>query len=166
MKIPIVDEQDRIINETVGDYIDHDIEGIYRGAGVWILSETGAEVLLSMRSKKRLRNPGLWGPAVLGVVEEDDSYEASARKHASTDLGLELGELIEVPKIFIQTDRKYFVQFFIAVLSRGWSEFMLNKEHVDQVRWFSKIELEDVLVTTPEIFIPVLRETYDALKAY
>lgn len=165
MNIPIVDARDQIINMTVGSEIEEDLEGIYRVAALWVMDKDN-NIMLSERSLSKTYRAGLWGPAMVGIVEEQHTYAEYVKRISYAYLGLELHELIVGPKIFVETSRKYFVQFFVHILLEDINPALINKEEIEQVKWFSKEEIDSLLLATPEIFSPLFKETYDTMRAY
>lgn len=86
MRIPIVNEQDEIIGYK--DRKDRNTVDITRITGLWLWNEKG-EVLLAQRALSKDINPGLWGPAVAGTVEEGETYESNIIKEAEEGNRLE-----------------------------------------------------------------------------
>ncbi len=90
-KTIIVDENDK----RIGLKIRRDIkqEEIYRVSALWIENSKG-DVLLAQRSFDKKNNPGQWGTAVAGTVEEDEDYDLNIYKEAEEEIGLK-GEKFE-----------------------------------------------------------------------
>lgn len=79
MKIPVVNEQDEII-----DYKDRSVldpRDLCHVTGLWVTDSDG-NILLAQRSFKKKHDPGIWGPAVSGTVEEGETYESNIIKEA------------------------------------------------------------------------------------
>src|SRR3989338_4963070 len=96
MKIPIVDENDEIIEYK--DEKDRKPEDICRVAGLWVTAPNG-DILLAQRAFVKKRSPGVWGPAVAGTVEEGETYEQNIIKEAEEEIGLKNLKPIFGPKI-------------------------------------------------------------------
>lgn len=106
MKIPIVNEQDEIIG-----YKDRDLRDpkeITRVSGLWV-TDTAEKILLAQRSWKKKSDPGRWGPAVAGTVEEGETYESNIIKEAREEIGLTNIVPIAGPKHRRSTSHEYFV---------------------------------------------------------
>jgi len=155
MRIPIVNEQDEIIEYK--DAKDRDPKEITRITALWLWNEKG-EVLLAQRAFTKKQYAGKWGPAVAGSVEEGETYESNIIKEAEEEIGLK--------NLKPQTDRKlrrtaghaYFGQWFTATIP---SDYMLTKQdsEVEAIKWFTKEELFRTMEDKPEIFLHSLKET-------
>jgi len=150
MRIPIVNEQDEIIKYiNVNERQKGDIS---RVAGLWITNEKG-EILLTQRSFKKIRDPGKWGPAVAGTVEEGETYEENIIKEAQEEIGL----TNITPKIECKnrrsTSHEYFGQWFSVVVDSNYP-FVKQDVEVEQIRWFAKDEILKLYKENPDLFIP------------
>ncbi len=155
MRIPIVNEQDEIIKNI--DSKDRKPGEITRVTGIWVGNEKG-EVLLAQRAFNKKRDPGLWGPAAAGSVEEGETYESNAIKELEEEIGLKNVKLIKGPKSRRSTSHEYFAQMFIAFVKSDYS-FIKQDEEVEALKWFSKEELFKLLKEKPEIFLPSIQRT-------
>lgn len=155
MKIPIVNEQDEIIGYK--DRKDRNTIDITRITGLWLWNEKG-EVLLAQRAFSKSINPGLWGPAVAGTVEEGETYESNIIKEAEEEIELYGLKPVLGPKLRRTTKHAYFVQWFTATIN---SDYPLVKQdsEVESIKWFSKEELMKALDETPEIFLGSLKDS-------
>lgn len=157
MKIPIVNEQDEIIeykdreNTNPGD--------IVRATGLWITDKDG-NILLSQRSKTKKYSPGLWGPAAGGVVEEGETCESCVIREAEEEIGLKGVIFNKGPKIRLLN---FFGYFFTANVDHNY-EFVKQDEEVEQIKWFSEDELNKLLREKPEIFMNGFEEYKKLLK--
>jgi len=109
MRIPIVNEQDEIIkNIDVSERQKGDIGRVF---ALWVTNEKG-EILLAQRSFDKLRDPGKWGPAVAGTVEEGETYEENIIKEAEEEIGL-VGITPKIEQKYRKsTSHEYFSQWF------------------------------------------------------
>jgi isopentenyl-diphosphate delta-isomerase len=150
-EIIVVNEQD----ESIG-YKDRYaiVKGdIYRVSALWLKNSRG-DSLLARRALKKVYDPGKWGPAVAGTVEKDESYEINIHKEIEEEIGLkdvkpQLGPKVRMSSI----GRDYFVQWYTLELDKPAEEFIIDKEEVDQVKWFSPAELERAMDQDPEGFL-------------
>jgi len=154
-QIPIVDEQDNIISYKNREQLAPG--DIYRVAALWIMNSVG-DVLLAQRAFTKSHDPGRWGPAVAGTVEEGESYESNIVKEAEEELGLNDIEPVPGPKLRVRGQHNHFTQRFTLVVDKPASEFEIQKAEVDQVKWFSKQELERELNEHPEQYLKSLRD--------
>src|SRR3989338_4245132 len=89
MRVPIVNEKDEIIEYK--DWKDRGLKEIVRVSGLWIVDGNG-NILLAQRYKNKTHDPGKWGPAVAGTVEEGETYESNIVKEAEEENGLKEGK--------------------------------------------------------------------------
>lgn len=160
MKIPIVDENDNIIEFRERE--DRDFVVINRASALWITNNNG-EILLAKRALSKIRNPGKWGPAIVGTVEENESYEENIIKESEEELGLKITHPILGPKIRIKTKWNYFVQIFLFTLDENISYFKFNELEVSGVQWIKKEELLKELQDNPTKFNASLPQYMKAL---
>lgn len=154
-KISIVDENDQIIGSE--EFEKAKKERIYRVAALWITNSHG-EILLALRHRNKIHDPLKWGPAVSGTVEEGESYEQNIKKEAKEELGLEKILPKIGPKIKIEDEYNYFVQWFTLTTDKTTGEFKIQEDEVEEIRWFSKEELLNGLASHPENFTPGIRK--------
>lgn len=145
MKIPIVDEQDEIIGYK--DREDRDPHDIFRATGLWVTDKEG-NILLTQRAFTKKDAPGLWSLAVGGTVEEGETYESNIIKEAEEEIGL-----VGVGFNFISKTHFFdcFSQLYIVVVDHDYP-FVKQDEEVEDIKWFSKKELEELLLTKKEMF--------------
>lgn len=163
-KIIIVDRNDNEIGVKERSEITHD--DIYRVSGLWLINDKG-EILLAQRSfnKHPAHSPGKWGPAVAGTVEEDETYEENIKKEIEEELGVKTLDLKETEKKFRDTGvRRYFVKIFTSVLDKPAEEFVIPKDEVEQVKWFSKDELRQWVEDKPEDFVTSMKEIFEEME--
>jgi isopentenyldiphosphate isomerase len=152
LKIIIVDKDDNEIGlKERKDKVQGDI---HRVSALWLRNSKG-EFLLAQRSFSKPRNAGKWGPAVEGTVEEGENYFNNIVKETEEEIGIKDIEFTEGPKIF--SDRKggknHFKQFYTAVLDKSENDFVVQKEEVESVKWFTRDELKKEISKNPEMFL-------------
>ncbi len=149
MKIPIVNEQDEIIGYK--DRKDRNPKDIFRATGLWMTNSDG-DILLAQRSFSKKYNPGIWGPAVNGTVEEGETYESNITKEIEEELGLLDIKPVLGKKFRKNNEHRYFSQYFYLTLDMDIKDFKINKEEVAEIKWFSRQELEKELKENPKKF--------------
>ena len=162
MKIPIVDEQDNIIK--IIDSKDRKPGEITRVTGIWVGNEKG-EVLLAQRAFSKRRDPGLWGPAAAGSVEEGETYESNAIKELEEEIGLKNVKLTKGLKSRRSTSHEYFAQMFLTFVKSNYP-FVKQDSEVEAIKWFSKEELFKLLKEKPEIFLQSIHRTSEYFFDY
>jgi isopentenyldiphosphate isomerase len=150
MRIPIVNEQDEIIKNI--DVSERQKGDIGRVSALWITNEKG-EVLLAQRSFKKVRDPGKWGPAVAGTVEEGETYEENILKEAKEEIGLVNIKLKIEEKNRRSTSHEYFSQWFSVIVDSKYP-FVKQDIEVEQIKWFTKDEILKLYKKNPNFFLP------------
>lgn len=155
MRIPIVDESDNVINYIERDACDAD--SIYRVSYLWI-TDTDGRILLAKRAMHKKHDPGTWGPAVAGTVEENETYEENIIKEAEEELGLRNIKPTIGKKLRVHSNYQYFSQEFLLTLPSGFNDFTHQEEEVSEIRWFTEDELRTELIENPDIFFKVIHD--------
>ncbi|MFA6422638.1 MAG: NUDIX domain-containing protein, partial [Candidatus Buchananbacteria bacterium] len=74
-------------------------------------------------------------------------------KEAEEELGLVNFNYTKGDKIRVSTKYQYFAQWFLAVVDKPIEDFKIQKEEVEQIRWFSREELENDLEKNPDKYL-------------
>jgi hypothetical protein len=113
-RIVIVNENDEIIaHKERGTLIQKDI---YRVSALWVKNFKG-DILLAQRKFTKSHDPGKWGPAVAGTVDEGETYEQNIIKEAEEEIGLKNIRPTLGPKIRMTGEYNYFDQWYTLNLS-------------------------------------------------
>lgn len=141
-KVIIVNDKDEIMgHKPIQDLTPKDI---YRVSGLWIENSKG-EILLARRAFTKKKDPGMWGPAVAGTVEQGESYEQNIIKEAEEELGLKNIKPKKGPKKRVKSPHNHFTQWFMLKIDKPINKFKTQKEEVEEVKWFSKSELKELI---------------------
>ena len=160
MRITIVDENDNIIGSK--DQNEILVSDIYRVYSLWI-SNSKDEVLLARRAFTKSHDPGKWGPAVAGTVEQGETYESNIYKEAREELGLENLVFEKGPKKLSQSKWNYFVQQYFLKIDKPADEFKIQKEEVVEVRWFAKEQLKKLVSENPDDFLSGIKRFVESV---
>lgn len=152
-KTIIVDENNNIIGSKPRMSIQKD--DIYRVSGLWI-TNSKEDVLLAQRKFTKKNDPGKWGPAVAGTVEEGENYKDNIIKEAFEELGLKNIKPIEGPIRRHVGKHNYFSQRFYLKIDKKICDFKIAKDEVEQIKWFSRDELQKLIKEKPEMFLASL----------
>jgi isopentenyl-diphosphate Delta-isomerase len=150
----IVNENDEIIGFKERSSLNK--KDIVRISALWIQNSKG-EILLAQRSFQKSTSPGKWGPAVAGTNEKGETYEQNMIKEAKEEIGLKGFKFEKAHKI--RNKENNFVQWF--TLKTDNYEFKLQKEEVEQVKWFKKEELKKEIKENPEKFTSSVKKNID-----
>lgn len=154
-KITIVNEEDEIIDyKERGTLTDDEI---YRVSALWIENDK-EQVLLAKRAFNKKKDPGMWGPAVAGTVEEGETYESNIIKEADEELGLQNIQVNKGPKNRVKHSHNHFTQVFLLKLNKSLEYFKINKEEVAEIKWFDKNELIDLAKKDEPTLIKSLKQ--------
>lgn len=152
-RIVIVDENDEIIaHKERGTQTQNDI---YRVSALWVKNSRG-DILLAQRKLTKRHDPGKWGPAVAGTVDEGETYEQNIIKEAEEEIGLKNIQPVLGPKVRMTGEHNYFDQWYTLVVDKPAEDFTIQEEEVEQVRWFTHTELEKELHDSPEKYLKSL----------
>lgn len=154
-KIIIVDKNDKIIGYKNRDTLDKG--DIYRVSALWITNSLG-EILLARRHHTKSHHPRKWGPAVAGTVEENETYEENIIKEADEELGLKNIKLKLGPKTKTDDEYHHFTQWFILNVDMNIIEFKIQKDEVEEIKWFSSQKLKKQLQEYPDEFLPIMEK--------
>lgn len=158
-KIYIVNDKDEIIGVKERD--EFGPTDIRRVAGLWLTNSKG-EVLLAQRGFDKKLDPGKWGPAVAGTVEEGETYDTNIVKEIKEEIGLEGLELTKGPKYLITEGKSpRFTQMFTAKIDKPVKEFIIQEDEVEQVKWMAIDGLQIDLKLNPQLYVPAVSRMID-----
>ncbi|MEK7155375.1 MAG: NUDIX domain-containing protein [Patescibacteria group bacterium] len=152
-RITIVDENDNPIGAKERDALGAD--DIYRVAAIWI-TKPGGDILMAQQAQSKKNDPGKWGPAVAGTIEEGEEYAANALKEAVEEIGLMINpkKLEKGPRIRLHPPGgNLFCQWFTYVTDMPTDVMELNKEEVAQVRWLSRDVVKQMIEKEPKLLV-------------
>lgn len=150
-KVIIVDLKDNIIGLKPRDKVTP--QDTYRITSLWITNAKG-QVLLAKRKLNKKIEPGCWGPAVSGTVEEGETYDSNIIKEALEEIGLESANFAKTKKYEPFTlGGNYFVQRYEYQTERDIDEFTIQESEVEKIAWFDIEELKDSIRENPKQFV-------------
>jgi isopentenyl-diphosphate delta-isomerase len=152
-KVIIVDEQDNIIGYKDRESVKQ--EDIYRVSALWITNSRG-DILLAQRAFTKSHNPGKWGPAVAGTVEEGEDYEKNIYKEAEEEIGLKNIKFKLGPKERRTGEHNYFLQWYLLVINKPENEFIRQESEVEAINWFTREKLKNDMKIEPSKFLSSL----------
>lgn len=156
-KVAVVNENDEIIGYKERNSLKQ--EDIYRISVLWITNSKG-EILLSQRAFTKSHNPGKWGAAVAGTVEDDEDYDSNIVKEAEEELGLKNIEMKKERKVRERTGYNHFTQYYTAVVDKGIGEFKVNKGEVRQIKWINREEMILDIKNNPGSYLKLMGKVY------
>lgn len=150
-QIIIVNEEDKVIGYKERDTLTD--KDIYRVSALWI-ENSKDQILLARRAFTKKKDPGMWGPAVAGTIDEGETYESNILKEAEEELGLKNIEPKKLVKQRVRTPNNHFTQWFLLKLNKPLEYFKINKEEVARIKWFPRGELLGLVEEdSPELIV-------------
>lgn len=150
--VTIVNEQDEILGYKPRDEVDY-VNDIYRVSALWLTNSVG-EILIAQRKLTKDKDPGKWGPAVAGTVEQGETYEQNIVKETEEEIGITGLSFERGPKKRLFEPRNYFGQWFKSIIDLPSTEFHIQEAEVEQVAWISPEKLKNEVFNTPEKYVP------------
>lgn len=159
-RIIIVDENDTPVGVKERSGLAPD--DIYRVSGLWITNTSG-HILIARRALTKDKNPGRWGPAVAGTIEDGETYESNILKEAEEEIGLTLllSDIQTGPKTKLHGIHTYFTQWFFLRRNIAIEDLTLDRTEVEEVRWVSRDELLALFQKDPHSFVGTMPEWID-----
>lgn len=151
----IVDENDQLVGHKLRDEIDFKTE-YYRIAALWLTNSQG-DVLIAQRLITKDKDPGKWGPAAAGTLEQGEDYESNMYKEAEEEIGLTGVEFATGEKLKFEEPRKAFCQIFIGECDWPDDKFIPQATEVEQVKWVPLQELIDDVSANPGNYVPSMK---------
>lgn len=161
MKIQIVDNQDSVIGVKERSEIDF-AKDIYRVSALWLTNSKG-QTLLARRAMQKANDPGRWGPAVAGTIDESETYDDNIYKEAMEEIGLEGVKFTKGPKTRISYPRNYFCQWYFTTLDREADSFVMQEEEIDALEWVDIEEMKKEMKTNPEKYVLAMPQVVERL---
>jgi len=93
------------------------------------------------------------GPAVVGTVDEGETYESNIVKEAEEEIGLVGIKPTKGPKHRISDEYNYFGQWYKLVVDKPADKFVIQEEEALRVKWFTRDELIQELKDHPERYL-------------
>lgn len=158
-KICIVDENDTPIGYKERSEIDYG-KDIYRSTALWVTNPRG-EVLIAQRKFTKDYDPGKWGPAVAGTVEEGETYDTNIYKEAEEEIGLTGYKFVEAWKERLYTPRHQFVQWYKVVVDKPIEYFIPQPEEVEKIEWIAFSELANDVDNDPDKYVQSMSQVIE-----
>ncbi|TKJ17280.1 hypothetical protein CEE44_01970 [Candidatus Woesearchaeota archaeon B3_Woes] len=153
--IDVVDEFDNVIGSTTRKEV-HTKGILHREVYVYLIN-SNKEVLLQKRKDNHL-----WDHSIGGHFPINQSYEVAALRESKEELGITLNnqDLKEVAKekfIKIKTSHKglnkRFAKIFLIKKDIPLTKFKIDKEEIEEIRYFNIDELKKLLLTPSKMTI-------------
>lgn len=125
--------------------------------GVWhssihliIMNKDKTKVLFQKRSNNKDLYPNMWDISVGGHIMSKESDKEAVKRELKEELGIESSNVEFIKKykeelINNGIDSKEIVSLFIMYTDDKEKKFKLQKEEVSKIKWFTKIEMEELI---------------------
>jgi len=161
-KIILVDATDLVVG--VKERTEISSSDIYRVSALWVTNSKG-KILLARRAFTKSNDPGKWGPAVAGTVEEGETYQTNIKKETFEELGVSDIEFVVSCKLnntSKERKHKYFSQWFTVKIDKRAEDFNIDSKEVAEVKWFTQKELKEAVIKQPEQFLEIIKKWVSA----
>ena len=142
--IDIVDENNNLTGQVEERWVAFE-KGLWRRTvSCWIMNEKG-EVLLQKRAGEKRRNPNKWAKTG-GQVDSGETVEEAIFREVKEELGIEIPkEQIKIDSVYKSDDKnRRFAYNYIFVVDYKLEDYILQKEEVAEVKYFTIEELEEI----------------------
>lgn len=144
--IQIVDEDDNPLRP--GTREEAQKLGLYHRIARVIVEDQDGNILLQKRASTKDTYPGYWDNAAAGHVDAGESYEVAAARELQEELGIRadmtlLGNYAKNSAYEDKLLNRFHAVYKVVVPSA--TKFVLQTEEVDEVRWFSLAEINQMI---------------------
>lgn len=139
---------------------------MYAVSHLWIYNSKG-EILLQHRCKEKKLYPNKWDISVAGAVDSGENPLQAAVREAKEEIGL------VIPNNFLKEEFTFIENYifdgmkinelchvFLLEYNGSLKSLKLQKEEVDEVKFFSKSELENILNERNEDHLICINESF------
>jgi len=157
----VVNEADEVVGQETRSEV-HRRGLLHRAAHVLVFNASG-EIFLQKRSMKKDRQPGVWDSSASGHLDRGEDYDACAVR----ELGEEIGyQAKSVPRrLFklaasLDTDCEHVWVY----RCEGEGPFELNRDELDEGRFFKPEEVTRWMESRPEDFASAFRIVWNRVQ--
>lgn len=139
--LDIVDDNDNVVGFAPREDI-YNNSHMHRIVHILIFNSSG-KMLLQKRSKTKSFAPLHWSTAVGGHVQSGEGYKEAALREFEEELGVK----VEVEFLYkdIYSDNRGLKKFIAVYKTIYDGEFMINKEEVESVAYFSLDQIREMI---------------------
>ncbi len=166
--LPIVDENDKIIDEIDKAEFNKTTGRIYRTVSL-ILFNLDGDFLVQRRSFSKATFAGRWqNSAAAGHVQIGESYLDAIHRETIEEIGLNLQfqDFIKVEKVFIHTkeNKRRFMQVFAAKTDFKLETLTIAHNEVAEIKLVNFKEFQKMVEKNPEDFTDSPEDTLKIVK--
>lgn len=153
----VVDEYDEVIEQKPRSVV-HQNSLKHRAVHIMVLNKVG-EVYLQKRSYLKDKHPEKWDSSAAGHVDAGESYEATASRELTEELGITSEVLTAVAKLVAseKTDEEFITIFETS----DWNgKIKMDPREIDSGGWFSQELVDRWIKNRPDDFATGFREVW------
>ncbi len=136
--LDVIDSNNKLTGEIKSRKEIHENGIWHRHGSCWIMNMQG-EILLQKRSMNKKRNPGVWSKTG-GHIESGETVEVGLIREIEEEIGLHVREQ-ELELLDINSSdcgkNKHFTYDYFIITNKILSEYILQKEEVEDVKYIS-----------------------------
>jgi 16S rRNA (adenine1518-N6/adenine1519-N6)-dimethyltransferase len=151
--IQTVDEKDQVIGSaTIKEIWSRGLR--FRVSRIMV-EEPGGRVLLQKRLSTKDLYPGRWDNSAAGHVDAGETYLVAARRELAEEIGLSGVRLKEIEHYYEEARFKDMLlnewnRLYRVSVAGTSLDLALQADEVEEVRWFTRDELRDLLANRPD----------------
>lgn len=154
----VTEDDSKIIGTALREECHGNPALIHRAVRIMVFAQADGEyLLLQKRSMSKKVQPGKWDAAVGGHVASGETLLQAAARELAEEIGITLEKEQTLEFFYTIKVRNAFESENITVyklIHNG--PFIRQEEEVEELRFFSLPELKELLISSPEIFTPLL----------
>ncbi len=120
--------------------------------------------MLAQRKFTKKHDPGKWGPAVAGTVDEGETYDSNIVKEAEEEIGLLNITPDKGPKYYVTGEYNYFCQCYTLTIDTPADMLSIKEDEVEQIKWLTRDQLEKALANHPDEYLKGLSRLLEAFS--
>lgn len=141
--IDIYDENNNYLGYNLDRKEVHEKKLWHHHVSSWVMNYDG-KVLLQQRSLDKDKNPGKWAKTG-GHVDSGETEEEAIKREVEEEIGLRVKEEeIKNIEVFKNSNEHYFTYGYMFFTNKKEDEFIIQKEELNAVKYYSIEELEEI----------------------
>lgn len=139
--LDIVDENNNLTGNVVERKEVHEKRLFHRHISCWIMNNKG-EILLQRRSYTNKKNPGKWAKSG-GHVNSGETVLQALKRELNEELGIVVNDNQIIELEIFKSEKEHYFSYNFLILVDDKIEYKLQKEEVEEVKYFRIEELEN-----------------------
>ena len=142
--IDVFNENNEPLNYTMTRDEVHEKNLWHRHASGWIMNKKG-EILLQKRAKTKKKNPGIWSKTG-GHVDSGESPIEAVKREIKEEIGIDINDSdLELTNIYKSEGKDHYFSYgYVVFVDKKVNEFVLQEDEVEEVKYYTIEELEEL----------------------